>query len=194
MTLRSLSDMRRDEIAQAALAIFVVEGADGMTLERVAKEIGASKGIILHYFSTKDALIDRVIRDASRVLGREYRTAISDTVGHDDWLRTFLGFTVSQDLFSEIYARVWLSAMAQSGRQPAFTRFRQLVVRRMRTNLIAHLKPRLGAMEAGPVAESLIALIDGLWLRRALEPSSLSPDRARALIWTHLEESLAFSG
>ena len=67
-----------------------------------------------------------------------------------------------------------------------------MLARRLRSNLRAQLRPLVGATEARPVAESLAALIDGLWLRRAVDPDSLSPDRAAALAQTHLEESLAF--
>lgn len=194
MALKPVSDLRREEIAKAALAIFVMQGADGMTLERVAKEIGASKGIILHYFSSKDDLVDRVLSDVLSILGREYRAALSSAVGSDQWLTSFLPFVVSAELFTEEYAKVWLSICAQAQEHKPFRRFRRIITWRMRTNLVAALKPRLGKMEARPVAESLMALVDGLWLRRALDPESLSPDRAKALLLTHLEESLAFSG
>ena len=194
MALKPVSDLRREEIAKAALAIFATQGAEGMTLERVAKDIGASKGIILHYFSSKDELIDRVLSDALTILGREYQSALSSAVGSDAWLVKFLSFVVSDELFTEDYARVWLSICASSRTNSPYRRFRKVITRRVRTNLVSALKPRLGNMEARPVAESLMALVDGLWLRRALDPQSLSSDRAKALLLTHLEESFAFSG
>lgn len=192
MPLRPISDVRREELAHAALEVFMTLGADGMTLDRVAKTAGTSKGTVLHYFVTKDALLDRVLRDVLRVLGREAQVSLAAQTTAREKVNAQISLCFRPELFTPDYARAWLSVIAKCTGGDGLDRYRRLVARRLRSNLRAYLRPLVGATEARPVAESLAALIDGLWLRRAVDPAGLTPDRAKALALTHLEESLAF--
>ena len=192
MPLRSISEMRREELALAALEVFLAHGAEGMTLESVAAVAGSSKGTVLHYYHSKEALLDRVLRDILRVLGQEARAAVAVHPGARQKLAAQIALCFRPELFTPAYAQAWLSVVAKSSANRGLDRYRRLLARRLRSNLRAQLRPLVGATEARPVAESLAALIDGLWLRRAVDPDSLSPDRAAALAQTHLEESLAF--
>lgn len=190
--MRPIAEMRREELAQAALEVFLAHGADGMTLERVAKVVGSSKGTVLHYYQTKEALLDRVLRDILRVLGNEARQAVGRHPSVRERLGAQIALCFRAELFTPAYARAWLSVVSKSPENKSLDRYRHLLARRLRSNLRAQLRPLVGATEARPIAESLAALIDGLWLRRAVDPASLSPERAAALAQTHLEESLAF--
>lgn len=192
MALKSISELRRDEIAAAALIVFTTEGPQALTLERVAKEIGASKGIILHYFSTKDLLLARVTSDVMGIVGREFRACLKTDDAPTERLAAMLVFAVGPDLYSPGYARAWLSIMEKSFSDQYLARIRRIIVARLRTHFIVALRPLVGRIEAAPICESLIALIEGLWLRRAVAPESITPEKAKALLLTHLEESLSF--
>lgn len=192
MALRPIKDVRREELAQAALEVFLAEGADGMTLDRVAKTAGASKGIVLHYYTSKEALLDRVLRDVMRVLGQEARAALLPAQTARTRAEAQISLCFRPELFTPPYARAWLSVITKCPENKQLNRYRRLLQRRLRSNLRASLRPLVGATEARPVADSLIALMDGLWLRRAIDPDAMTPDRAAALAQTHLEESLAF--
>lgn len=192
MALKPISEMRRSEIAAAALAVFTTEGPHALTLERVAKEIGASKGIILHYFTSKELLLARVIADVMGIVGREFRTVLGQATAPQDRLSAALAFAVGHDLYTPGYAQAWLSVMDKSVSDQSLARFRKIIFGRLRSNFVFMLRPLVGRMEAAPVAESLIALIEGLWVRRAVSPGSITSERARALLLTHLEESLSF--
>lgn len=192
MALQSIADLRRNEIAKAALSIFASEGALGLTIERVSKEIGASKGIVLHHFGSKDALVTRVVGDILRILGGELRVAVPRQGEPSDRLRSLLEFCVNDELFTETYAKAFLTAQASALTDPAYRRLRHVARRRLTSNLVYFLRPLAGAIEARPISDSLCALLDGLWLKRALEPTEITPGVAKALLLTHLEESLSF--
>lgn len=51
----------RDRLLRAALTLFAEQGADRVTIAAVAREAGASKGLVYHYFDSKDALLDGVL-------------------------------------------------------------------------------------------------------------------------------------
>lgn len=50
-------DVRRDEIADAVLAIVARSGTEAVSLRSVAAEAGISMGRVQHYFATKDDLL-----------------------------------------------------------------------------------------------------------------------------------------
>ena len=65
MRLTKISDIRRAELRRAAFEVLQKEGMAGATLERVAAQAGASKGIVLHYFASKQELFEHAMREAN---------------------------------------------------------------------------------------------------------------------------------
>jgi TetR/AcrR family transcriptional repressor of bet genes len=50
MNLGSIQDVRRQELLRAAFQIMKRDGLHQVTIDKIAKEVGASRGIIHHYF------------------------------------------------------------------------------------------------------------------------------------------------
>ena len=79
----------RDQLLDAAEAVIAREGAAGLTIDAVAKEMGITKGGVQYCFGTKDALIDAIFErinfspvpngDLDKLSGRVAR----DSVGHE---------------------------------------------------------------------------------------------------------------
>ena len=76
-----LLERRREEILDAATAVFAREGYPGADLQHVADRLGVGKGTIYRYFETKRAIFQAAVDRA--VVGM--RSAIDDAlVGLDD--------------------------------------------------------------------------------------------------------------
>lgn len=62
--------------------------------------------------------------------------------------------------------------------------------------LLSHLKRELKALmskeQADIVTQGIAALIDGIWLRGALNPEGINADKARIIINDYLEKQLTF--
>ena len=71
MPKKSIADIRREEFATAAFAVLSEHGMHGTTLQRVAERTGASKASVLHYFGSKQILIETALRKANATLRRE---------------------------------------------------------------------------------------------------------------------------
>ena len=50
----------KDDVHRHALAILEAEGHQGLTLERLAKEIGVARGTLYNYFKDRDAIVEFV--------------------------------------------------------------------------------------------------------------------------------------
>ncbi|WP_221797184.1 TetR/AcrR family transcriptional regulator [Oceanobacter mangrovi] len=51
-------DKYRAELAQRAVPVFRREGFNGMSMRRMAEALGVSKGVLYHYFPSKQALFE----------------------------------------------------------------------------------------------------------------------------------------
>jgi AcrR family transcriptional regulator len=75
---RGDGDQRRDEILEAARALFAKNGADRTTMRAVADAVGISATAVYSYFPDKTALYDAVAQAAFVELGQRF-TAAAET-------------------------------------------------------------------------------------------------------------------
>lgn len=98
--MASSASQTRQQILDAAADVIVRDGVGSLTLDRVAKEVGLSKGGLLYHFAQEEhlirALIERILRDfdedrrafeeeeAPRARGRRTRAFVRATL-EGDW-------------------------------------------------------------------------------------------------------------
>lgn len=189
--LKRLSDIRRKELRQAAFAVLQREGIAGATLEKVAAHAGASKGIVLHYFRNKQELFEHAMREANTVL----RDAV---IARLRWARTpmerldaVVEGNFEPHLFQPPLCHAWLSLCAEVPRDEKLARIQKVIHARMRSNLLSGLRGLASPREAEDIALGVSALIDGLWLRLALRPGSMSREQAIRQVKGHVTARLA---
>lgn len=178
MALRSISDIRRQELRSAAFRVLQREGAQGTTLEKVAAEAGASKGIVLHYFRSKAELFEQVMREANLVLRQRVNARLARATSPIERLVAVIEGNFEPDIFTAPICHAWLSLCEQVPRDPALARVQRVIHARMNSNLMSGLRHLLPEAEAKAKALEISALIDGLWLRLGLAPGSVTPDQA----------------
>ncbi len=75
----ALDALMRDDVYEKAIAIMTGEDLQALTMERLAKEVGVSRGTLYNYFDDKDAVVDFVeARTFDPVLGAIAEVAASD--------------------------------------------------------------------------------------------------------------------
>lgn len=78
----------RARLLTTALALFAAQGADRVTIAALAREAGVSKGLVYHYFETKDDLLDAVLAShIERVAA--IAASVPDDLPHAARLRAF---------------------------------------------------------------------------------------------------------
>ena len=58
----------RDQVSDAARAIFIAEGIDGISMRRIAAEVGVTAPAIYRNFKNKDDLIDSLVNEGFAML------------------------------------------------------------------------------------------------------------------------------
>lgn len=55
---------RKQQIIDCAVELFVLEGYDYVTCDKITKKLGISHGLFFHYFSSKDELLKEIAKNA----------------------------------------------------------------------------------------------------------------------------------
>lgn len=192
--LKRLSDIRRKELRQAAFAVLEREGIAGATLEKVAAQAGASKGIVLHYFRNKQELFEHAMREANAVLCNAVVARLRRARTPMERLDAVIEGNFEEHLFQPPLCHAWLSLCAEVPRDEKLARIQKVIHARMRSNLLSGLHGLASPRDADDIALGVTALIDGLWLRLGLQPGSVSREQAILLVKTYVAGQLATKG
>ena len=160
---------RRQEILDRAIEVFAVKGAEGTSLRAIAEAIGVSHAALLHYFSSREALLLEVLREnEARRADRVGDTAI---VGR---MIDAAGLNASVPGLVALYSTMLGSSLERGNslsRDYFSTRFESI-----RTELIALIDAgqRSGAIRGGvdpaDMAALIVAASDGLQIQWLLDP------------------------
>lgn len=172
---------RRAEIAGAALDAIATRGLDAVRLVDVAKATDATTGQIVHYYPDKDAVLlaalDAII---ARLMDRmslptdpgDLVAEIADALPLDaprlrDW-------------------HIWLQFAGRSAHTAEFRERNGLYYRQLSGTLAAQLAPHAGAAGSKVLADAIIAMVDGIGIRAALEPEEWPATRQKRLLQSML--------
>ncbi|MER8826191.1 transcriptional regulator BetI [Mesorhizobium sp. M0938] len=191
MKLTRLSDIRRKELRQAAFAVLQREGIAGATIEKVAAQAGASKGIVLHYFRDKRELFEHAMRESNLVLRDAVVARLKGAHTPMERLDAVIDGNFEPHFFQPSLCHAWLSLCAEVPRDEKLKRIQRVIHSRMRSNLLSGLRSLVVEADANDIAFGITTLIDGLWLRLGLQPGSVSRDYALRQVKDYVAARLA---
>lgn len=76
---RQQAEIRREQIVDAALSVFSEKGYDGSSIRDIAEQVGVSEGLLYHYFSGKQELLQTCWRE--RTWGTQLEKILFDAEG-----------------------------------------------------------------------------------------------------------------
>ncbi len=101
-------DARRRDVSEAVWRVLARHGFDGLTLRAVAAEMGASTGLLTHYFPSKQALIRHALQvSEEHSAKRPRRDADAEGLAA---LRAALLDVLPLDPATTVMNRVWVSS------------------------------------------------------------------------------------
>jgi len=179
MQARSIRSIRRSELSQAAFEAVIRYGLRGTTLEKVGEIAGVSKGVVLHHFKDKSALLEAVFRRSNSVLSmsllRLYRHA--ETPHERFWAIAYANF--SETIYNREVCQAWVSLLAEVPHNAMCQRVQAANNSRIKSNLSHELKHFVAKKNVSEIANLLGILIDGIWVRAGL--FAIIPDCDKAL-------------
>jgi AcrR family transcriptional regulator len=175
-TGHELAGEKAARIVEAMRASVAARGIAGATFDHVAREAGVSRGLLHYYFQTKERLMVEVVRRESQVRGELLGQAVAGARGADDLIdalvRSFeeLMLDGSSDviMFYELLTLAQRNAEIAAEVEELSRNLRQQLAEALRAGSEAGVF-KLTA-EPDDVATFLLALADGVLIRRMSEP------------------------
>jgi AcrR family transcriptional regulator len=176
----------------AAAELVVEEGVRSLTLARVGARAGYSRGLVTHYFGSKQALVERLARATQTgfVPGLDGLPP-----GLDRLLRLvdgYLGALGRVSVLNRAFLLLWAEAATASELAPIF-RERDAAFRAdLREDIAAGITAGTIRPDVAPdeVSIALVGQLRGIGLQRLLDPPAVETERLRRSVTEHWRRAL----
>ncbi len=180
-------DVRRREVAEAVWRVLAGTGFAGLSLRAVAREMGATTGLLTHYFASKRELVAHAL-DVVHERTAPRMAAAGAGVGGVEGLRQRLRAVLVDDEEATVLSRVWVGfwdlalADAELGRAEAarYERWRD------RLRPLIDQAFAAGELAAGwdreTVVDVLTAFTHGLVVQALFDPDRFPVERQHAVL------------
>jgi AcrR family transcriptional regulator len=183
-------DARRRDVSKAVWSVLAARGFGGLTLRAVATEMGASTGLLTHYFPTKRALLRHALEIAEeRTDERDRRVPAEEGM---EALRAALLDVLPLTPEATAMSRVWVSFWDGALGDDALAARQKARYERWRERLGHHIEAgqRAGQLPAsadpGELAAAAAAFAHGLVVQALFAPGDFPPDLQARLLDTFL--------
>jgi AcrR family transcriptional regulator len=188
-------EARRRDVSEAVWRVLTAHGFGGLTMRAVAAELGATTGLLTHYFPSKRDLI-RYALDLldERTAGRPRRAGGAGLAAVRAVLLDVLPLDGEATASNRIWVSSWDAALAESGLSAdyagKYARSRDKVC-----GLIAAAQQlgELPAADPARVAAGAQAFVLGLVVQALFDPAAFPPERQIELLDDYLD-NLAGAG
>ncbi|MEM6324217.1 MAG: transcriptional regulator BetI [Pseudomonadota bacterium] len=182
-----MEPQRRAALVQATIDEVGQAGSLDVTVSRIARRAGVSSALAHHYFGAKDALFLAAMRHILALFVRSVRHRLARANSSRYRLDAVIQASFDADQFEGHVVNAWLNFYVAAQTSPDAKRLLRAYHARLRSNLLANLRPLMGA-GAEEAADTIAALIDGFYIRAALGPDALDSTQAtrRVMALAHL--------
>jgi len=181
-----MEPLRRRALIDATISAIGERGSLDVTMSEIAGRAGVSSALAHHYFGAKDDLLVATMRHLLAELGADARAALKAAPDPRARLSAVIAVNFSETQFRPETVAAWLTFYVAAQRSGDLRRLLRIYARRLHSNLMSGLVSLMSRAEAERVAESVAALIDGLYIRRALKDGAPNPASAVALVEDYL--------
>ncbi len=188
MALIPISQIRRLELQKAAFEVLFAEGFHSITVEKIADRAGISKGIIHHYFDSKQQLLHYAVRYGHSMYRRAVLTRLRGKTSPSERLWAIIDGNFAPEIFDPLLCRVWLSVFDASYGDEQLRRLFEIVDVRTISNVSIELR-RLGETMAHDKAYAIMSFIDGIWVLAASQADA-TRSRALSFMYAYVRENI----
>ncbi|WP_084549816.1 TetR/AcrR family transcriptional regulator [Actinomadura rifamycini] len=190
-------EARRREVSGAVWRVLAAQGFGGLTLRAVATEMGATTGLLTHYFPNKKALVSYAL-----ALLEEHRTATRGAPGEPEGLGALramllemLPSTPGAAADNRIWISSWDTALAApdlaAGHAARYARARELIRHQVRA---AQRLGELPPSDPDDLAAAVQSFALGLIVQALFSPEDFPPERQTRILDGYLAALAAAPG
>ncbi|MGW5653881.1 TetR/AcrR family transcriptional regulator [Streptomyces humi] len=181
-------EARRRDVSTAVWQVMATRGFAGLTLRAVAAELGASTGLLTHYFPTKHALVEYALDLLEqRTVSRPRRRTGEGLAALRDALLDILPLTPEATDSNRIWVCSWDTALTDPALSSDYAR--KYAQGRDRLTERVSAAQELGELPPGDparIAAGAQAFVLGLVVQALLDPAAFPPRRQVELLDDYL--------
>jgi len=185
-----MEPLRRRALINATISAIGERGSLDVTMSEIAGRAGVSSALAHHYFGAKDELLFATMRRLLADLGRDAVRELTRAETPRQRISAVIAVNFSSGQFRHEIIHAWLAFYVEAQKSTALRRLLRVYARRLNSNLMSGLAPLMRRAEAERMAEAIAAMIDGLYIRRALKDGLPNPVSAAALVEDFVEAKL----
>lgn len=186
-----IEPLRRRALIDATISAIGERGSLDVTMSEIAGRAGVSAALAHHYFGAKDDLLVATMRHLLAELGADARAALRAAPDARGRVSALIAVNFSEDQFRAETIAAWLAFYVAAQQSPELRRLLRIYARRLHSNLMSGLVELMPRSDAERASESIAALIDGLYIRRALKDGPPNAASAIGLVEDFLTLTLA---
>lgn len=186
-----MEPIRRKALIDAAISAIGERGSLDVTMSEIAGRAGVSSALAHHYFGAKDDLLAATMRHLLTELDADARTSLRAATSPYQRVRAVIAVNFSAKQFRPETIAAWLTFYVAAQKSPTLRRVLRIYARRLHSNLMSGLTLLMPRTDAEHAAESIAALIDGLYIRRALREDTPNAASAISLVEDYLDTKLS---
>jgi TetR/AcrR family transcriptional repressor of bet genes len=185
-----MEPVRRKALVDAALKTIGDNGSLAVTMQEIAKSAGVSPALAFHYFGSKDELLLATMRSLLKQLTDDTIHALHHAETPRGRVSAIINASFGASQFTHATIATWLAFYVEAQRSVETRRLLNIYARRLHSNLVHALRPLCNPKRAAHIAEGTAALIDGLYIRRALNADTMNIANAVALVEDYVTTQL----
>lgn len=188
-----MEPIRKAALVKATIAEIGRAGSLDVTVSQIARRAGMSTALAHHYFGNKEQMFLAAMRHVLSLYGAEVRGALATAEGPRARLNAIIRVSFAAASFRREVVGAWLNFYVLAQTVPDAKRLLRVYQRRLRSNLVAELRPLIGDRASG-VADGVGALIDGVYIREALSDRAPDGTSAARMVLAYLEAKIDCGG
>jgi TetR/AcrR family transcriptional repressor of bet genes len=186
MAKRSIKEMRRDELMDAAIEAIGEHGIVNATVAIIAGKAGMSAGLVNHYFDSKQELLALTLRSLSNLFRKDILDILPDKATPVERLKAIVDGSFAPQHFRGAKRMAWMQFMMTSQNDPAIRQLMRITGARFVSNIRYAVKDLVPKSEIDDVADGIAAIIDGFFWQIAADYDEDDFERARRICWNYV--------
>lgn len=182
-----MEPVRKMAMIHATIAEIGEAGTLDVTVSKIAKRAGMSSALAHHYFGSKEKIFIAAMRHVLNIYGQTVRAQLALAATPVERIRAIIDSSFDSNQFERDIVAAWLTFYQHSMRSPDTRRLLNVYSRRLHANLTFNLKQIFDSETAEEVAQGLASLIDGFYVRAALQEAVPNRQRIKAMVNDYLE-------
>ncbi len=190
---KQIKDIRREELLIAAQSAIGQFGLQSATIVRIADKAGMSQGLVHHYFPNKSKLIEETMWYTHLQFRNDVTKELKKASSPEEKLAVFIAVWLSEKWYKKGIGDIWINFIGEVPFNKELARIQYAIQLETYDNIVSFLNPILPPEEAKNVADCIVCLMDGLWVRRSFANKSFTRNDALKIMYDYVKKTTSIS-